>query len=294
MEYNKVQHKLGFWQVDPMPTQVELEKYYNEIYFQNCTSKTYSSEYSQDEIEFFFNRAVISEALWNTFSKTGKGKIFDVGCGEGYFINYFFKQGWQIEACDFSQFGVEQKNPEILSFFKCGDIYQILEKKIQSSEKYDFINLANVLEHVIDPLDLIDRLKNIMHEGSLMRIMVPNDFSDFQNLLLKNEYLKEETWFVPPDHLNYFTYNSINKIFIDRGFSIFETLSDFPIELFLVNEHSNYWKDRSKGTQANQSRIIVDNFLVKQGIDNYISYMSAAAKIGFGRSIVSYISLKNE
>ena len=68
-------------------------------------------------------------------------------------------------------------------------------------------------------------------------------------------------------------------------------MADFPIEMFLFNQHSNYWADRSKGKQAHLTRIYIDNFLVDQGIEPYIKYMEAAAGCCFGRCVHAYISV---
>ena len=75
------------------------------------------------------------------------------------------------------------------------------------------------------------------------------------------------------------------------GFKITMMMADFPIEVFLFNEHSNYWKDRTKGKQAHLTRICLDNFLVSQGIDRYVNYMAAAADCGFGRCVHAYMTV---
>lgn len=86
---------------------------------------------------------------------------------------------------------------------------------------------------------------------------------------------------------------SLEALLVNRGFSVSAVLADFPIEMYLMNEHSNYWADKSKGKQAHLCRIKIDNFLVERGVDKYIEYMSAAAVCGFGRSVIAFASLKN-
>ncbi|MFN9886753.1 MAG: methyltransferase domain-containing protein, partial [Pseudanabaena sp.] len=171
-----------------------------------------------------------------------------------------------------------------------GDLYKTLDSKIADGLVYDYINLANVLEHVRQPIELLEGIKKLMHPKTLLRIIVPNDFSLFQNLLVKKG-LTQETWFVPPDHLNYFTFDSLTNLLNARGLQTFKVISDFPVEAFLFNEHSNYWSDRSRGKQAHLSRVTIENFLINQGIDNYINYREAAAKCDFGRSVIAFTYL---
>lgn len=183
MKYNKKRHELGFWQADPMPSKEELERYYGEIYYQTCSSKTYAPEYTQEEKRYFHNRALVSDYIWRRLSDKRTGSIIDIGCGEGFFVSYFAEHEWEIKACDFSSCGVERHNPQIISRFTQGDIYQILEQEFKAVSKYDFINLSNVLEHVTEPIGLLDKVKNIMHKNSLLRIYVPNDYSEFQGVV---------------------------------------------------------------------------------------------------------------
>ncbi len=289
MNYSKKLHPLGFYQVYPLPSQEELELYYKEQYFQKERG-SYTHNYSDEEKSFFTNTAVIAEYIYRQFSNQLQGKLIDFGCGEGFFANYFLENLWEISCCDFSSFGIEQHNPSLLPHFIQGDLYKTLDSKIADGLVYDYINLANVLEHVRQPIELLEGIKKLMHPKTLLRIIVPNDFSLFQDLLVKKG-LTQETWFVPPDHLNYFTFDSLTNLLNARGLQTFKVISDFPVEAFLFNEHSNYWSDRSRGKQAHLSRVTIENFLINQGIDNYINYREAAAKCNFGRSVIAFTYL---
>lgn len=290
--YGIKQHRLGFWQIDPAPSIEELEAYYAKTYFQTCSSATYAPDYTDEETRYFHNRSLIAWHLWKRFGGRDGASLIDVGCGEGFFAGWFAQKGWKVRACDFSSCGIERHNLDLLPCFKQGDVFKMLDDEIQSAEKYDLVNLSNVLEHVIDPIGLLGRIKNLLHEGSLLRVSVPNDFSKFQELLVNMGHLKEESWLCPPDHLNYFTFPTFKAALEDVGFSVKLMMSDYPIETFLMNGHSNYWLDRSRGKEAHSSRVRIDNFLVDAGIDAYINYMSGAAGCGFGRSAIAFVSLK--
>lgn len=291
MKYKKTKHRLGFYQVEPMPTEEELRKYYEEKYYQECTSSTYSEEYTREEKKFLENDALISELIYKEYSKKSTGTLLDVGCGEGFFMNYFSKKNWTVEGFDFSSFGIERNHPKLLKNFVKGEIYQIIEEKSQEKRTYDFINLSHVLEHVREPIVLLDSLKKLMNPKSIMRIRVPNDFSDFQALLFKKKFSKER-WFAPLDHLSYFTFTSLKKVLENRGYSVIKMLAGFPIEIFIYNKYSNYALDRTRGKQAHIARTEISNFLASKSIEKYIRYMEAAAELGFGKSITAFTMLK--
>ena len=293
-DYVKHQHRLGFYQASPTPSDSDLRKYYRKYFCKNTSSPafgvTYAENYLPEEKIYFLNRGVVAEHILDGLSLHRKTKsMIDVGCGEGFLAAYFERQGWEVECCDFSSTGVERQNPQLLSSFQQGDIFQILKTKIREAKRYDFVSLYNVLEHVRDPLGLLDDVKKIMHKKTVLCLAVPNDFSDFQKLLTGKGFTGE-TWFLPPEHLNYFTFKSMRNLLSDRKLKILKMLTDFPVELYLFNQHSNYWADRSKGKQAHLSRVAVTNFLFDQGVEKYIAYMEAAANCNFGRSIIAFVT----
>ena len=291
MQYNKVKNKEGFFRIDPLPTEEELKNYYTNTYYQSAKG-SYSKKYCSEEIRYFLNRALVSEYIFNKYSKRTDKFLLDVGCGEGFFLKYFLEKKWQVEGVDFSSSGVEAHNPELAPVCKWGDIYSFLHTCINSKNlKYDFINLQNVLEHVLDPEELLDLIQKIMQEDTILRIVVPNDFSPFQEALLQNGLIDSEKWFCPPDHLSYFNFESLKKFLNSNNFEILETISDFPIEVYLANDSSNYWRDSNKGKAAHKSRIFIDNFLLNQGVGNYLAYMSGAARCSFGRNITVFVRL---
>jgi hypothetical protein len=120
-----------------------------------------------------------------------------------------------------------------------------------------------------------------------VRIRVPNDYSEFQAELVRKGYTTK-TWFSPPEHLSYFNRTALLEVLRVCGYSVLSLQADFPIEMFLANPHSNYWKDRTLGKGAHLARVFVENFLISTDIDAYIRYAEAAGELGFGRELIVY------
>ena len=291
MNYIKKKHPMGFYQAYPIPSQEELDHFYREEYFQACKSYSYSHDYSEEEMQFNLTQPVVADYIWKQAGNKPVGKLIDIGCGEGFFARYFYDHGWEIECCDLSSFAIEKHNPEILGFFTKNNVFKELDKLIINNNKFDFINLSNVLEHVREPINLLERVNKIMGKDSMLRIKVPNDFSTLQQILLDSSRISSEYWFNPPGHVNFFTKESLKEVLTSCGFRIVKVLANFPIEILLINKFSNYVIDKSKGTEAHNVRVVMERYLMDHGTDKYVEFMSLSAEVGLGRAIIVFVEV---
>lgn len=282
--------KYGYLSLCEMPSKEELEDYYKKRYFQMAEG-SYEHIYSKGEKRYFQNRAKVAKHITERYLIEGN-KLLDVGTGEGFFAQYFYDCSWSVKTIDYSDFGLKSQNPKLASTLEQGDIFKLIDKELSSDKKYSLINISNVLEHVIDPIMLLEKLKKLLEKDGILRISVPNDYSSFQKYLIEQNYTTD-TWFCPPDHLHYFTFDTLSNLLIDLDYRIDIMMSEFPIELFLVNKASNYVKDKNVGKNAHLARIEIDNFLFDEDIEKYINYYQASASINFGRQIVMYVRNNN-
>ena len=289
-KYKVIKNKLGFFEVSPKPTIEELENHYSEKYYQvQPNSLTYTESYTDSEIRSFDVEAELCEETINRQNLVEK-TLLDVGCGEGFFANYFYKKGWEIHCVDFSKDGVERHNKELLEFFEQADILPYLQEKAKENCTYGLINLDNVLEHVLEPYELLLALKKLMNKNSIARIEVPNDFSAFQQMLLDKE-ITTETWVAPPEHLSYFNRDGFLSILEHAGLELISLQAGFPIELFLLNQHSNYWKNPEVGKAAHFSRVDCTNYLADMSISKFVDFKEVSADLEFGRQFTAYLKL---
>lgn len=283
-------HDLGFLQIDPLPTPAELTEFYEKLYYQDSKSSTYQHSYSSEELQYINNK--IAQKANILFKKTkSPGRLLDVGCGEGFVLAYFLKFGWSVYGIDYSDFGINNLNPDLAANFEKGDIYTIIDKKIKDGEKFEILWLGNVLEHVPDPIGLLINLKKLLQDDGNLVITVPNDGSKYQDLLLNEGFVNRKWWVAYPDHLSYFNNESLKSICEFAGYNVCELLGDFPIDFFLLHSGSNYINDTSKGKLAHQARVRMENFISNNGIDDANQFFSSLAKVGLGRDLTIFLTL---
>lgn len=290
MDRRLKQHELGYWEIADKPTPQELRRYYAEKYYQDATG-SYELEYSEAELAYFNAKleqrwAVLRNYLPNDDESI---RLLDVGCGEGYALAYFRKKGWSVKGFDFSSAGVESKNPACLDALVAGDVFELLAAEIGNDVSYDVVWLQNVLEHVLEPLDLLSCMRKLLVPGGLAVITVPNDCSITQRAALDGKHVSQPYWVAPPDHLTYFDHESLRNAAIATGWECLATHGDFPIDWYLFHPGSNYVNDKAVGKAAHLARVELENLIHSQPIEDVNRFWAAAANLGIGRDITIFL-----
>lgn len=104
------------------------------------------------------------------FLNNKKGKILDIGCFEGFFLNLFKEDGWNAVGLELSSSAAQ----------KCREKYNIkiyndaLEHVDLNEKEFDVISIIHALEHVNNPMNTILLMKKYLKDDGLIFIEVPN------------------------------------------------------------------------------------------------------------------------
>ena len=290
-KYQVIEDHLGYMRVDPLPSELELENYYANSYYQHPHG-TYQTSYSEIESTQRKSRIeLIYEAVVQNlkFDSNNSKKILDLGCGEGFLLSHFKDAGWKVLGLDFSDEGVKRQNPRLITDIVKGNVYKELEVLLKNDENFDVIYLGNILEHVIDPLGLVTKCSGLLSHSGILVVTVPNDFSILQTSLMASGDIEREYWICPPDHLNYFNLTSLVKLQEASNLEVLDSICDFPIEWFLMNNHSNYVNEPSLGKSAHLARARLDALInTSPDLKIKLDFWRSMAALGFGRTITTF------
>ena len=288
MDKRVKKNRFGFYEIINKPTLGELKNYYAEKYYQEAHG-SYEKSYSEDEILYFKNKLsqkhiIINELLGSNLAKT----FLDIGAGEGWALDFFKKQGWHCVGLDYSEFGCKKYHDSCLADMLVGDIYENMNRLIVKKKRYSVILLDNVLEHVINPLYLLNSTRELIDEGGVLVIEVPNDFSVMQNYLLEQKYISQPFWIAYPDHLSYFNKDGLINLCREAGFQCKRVIADYPIDFNLVNKNTNYIEKKSVGKSCHRSRVEIENFMHRLSPEKTIKVYEAIAELGLGRELIGF------
>ena len=267
-----------FKHIIPIPTQEELDELYRRDYYTN--EKPLFIERNLEDQNWW---RVVYDGRFDSFEsllETSNRNLLDIGSGPGFFLHRGKERGWNCvgiepsaKAAEFSQgLGLEVRN-EFLT-----------KDTAKTLGTFDVVYMNEVLEHVPDPLEILKLAGGMLNPGGLLCVVVPNDFSPFQQAL--KEACGFPSWWVSvPHHINYFDVSSIQTLIQRAGMNIVDTEATFPIDIFLLMG-DNYVGNDELGRACHGKRKTLEMNLDKAGLtDLKRSLYRSIAKLGIGREI---------
>ena len=234
MKYKPILTKHGYYYTDPNPTQEEIKKYYEEEFYQKPKTSINDSslEVRERDNEFYGFWYNFYLDLVPSLLTSSNNSLVDLGCGYGHFLS-FIKNNSNISDLT----GVEPF-PEFLDYVESNGMsgyISTLESFTESPpQKYDIVTMINVLEHINDPEKVLKNIhKNLIHKNGSLILQVPNDFNVIQKIAVEKNSCKE-WWFAPPQHISYYSPQSLENLLSECGFKAITTFCSFPIDMFLL------------------------------------------------------------
>lgn len=170
------------------------------------------------------------KAFFKHFPSNVRGRLLDVGCGDGRFLRHAKEQGFEVWGIDFDKKSVEnvKKNLGIDTVFAMS-LEEFYEYAKEKGLKFDVITFFEVLEHQDKPREFLEMVRGLLKEGGYIAGSVPNRERLFVEIGWK--YFHGDH---PPHHFLRFSKYSLEKALNFAGFKDVEVYKlDFPfIELF--------------------------------------------------------------
>lgn len=144
-------------------------------------------------IPYWKERAVLGAMCLNG---TRKGKLLDVGCGDGGFLALMRDAGWEV-------MGIEP-DPRAASFARekhgIPVIAGTLAEAALSDKSVDVVTLSHVIEHAYDPILVLEGCRRILKPKGKVIIVTPN-LAGQGHQMFKSSWVHLD----PPRHLYLFS-----------------------------------------------------------------------------------------
>lgn len=188
---------------NPQPTPESLTDFYYEKYRKAVTI---------DNIITCNRKLQYHKGFLGNLIKLKEGEkksICDVGCANGYFLDYMKKQGWDAKGTEhtkgFVNFAKHHFGLDIKSFITDFD------------EQFDIISYYHVLEHIQNPHVELAKVRKKLKDNGYLYLAIP-----YLNTLSEagGSALRSFDDLVPIPHLNLFTHLGFESMLNKQGFKI--------------------------------------------------------------------------
>lgn len=284
-------NKYGYYELRRQNTREERNANFEDHYFQEYSGATYEKvEYPPEELKFLNNQIeerayVIGQNLAKT-GVSGDYSLLDIGCGEGFLLQYFHDKGKKVKGIDIGSYALEHYHPDMLPFFEKGEMETLIPEMTARGEHYDVINMDRTLNMVYDADQCIELVKGLMTECSILIIKVANDYSYLQQSLLESGKLQKEYWLDAPNQTRYFNRKGLLRLLDAHGFGCVDFYGDTFVDFQLINPFSNYYEKPETGKAAHGTIVRLQNMFHDISMERTVEIYRMLGDMGFGREIV--------
>lgn len=151
------------------------------------------------------------------------GKILDIGCSSGFFLDIAKEKGWNT-------YGIEPCEEEA----KMCKGHILLNSLENLKSKFDVITMWDVFEHIPDGNKQLKLLRDILAEDGIIFMQIPNS-----NSLAVRTMKDKCNMFDGIEHTNLYNPKTIKKIAENNGFQIIHLITVIS-EIAVLNNYLSY------------------------------------------------------
>jgi len=242
---------LGFVFASKIPTEQELIDHYKKYPRSTEISPITLRRYNE---------------LLDGFEKYKKtGKILDIGCDVGHFLREAQKRGWEVYGTEYTDEPIKKCRAYGIHMNKGK-----LDPTWYNRGMFDIVTSFEVIEHIYNPVEEVRNINMVLREGGLFYLTTPN-FNSLERYFLKSKY----TIIQYPDHLSYYTRNTLNYLLKRNGFKK-SKITTTGISLSRLKESLNktYIDTGTSSDEKIREKLEANVFmvLIKGGINGVLSF----------------------
>ncbi len=208
----------GLEETLPRPSASELKRLYETYY--NFSGER-GTRYTRWREHFFFS---FLNRVWSFldgdisfYQQRGTGRLLDIGCNEGRGLRIYGGNGFQAEGLELNATAAAVAHNSGFAVHTCllGEFRPVIA--------YDVAVLSNVLEHSLDPKQMLQDVHRILASNGQVWISCPNNESWLRSVFGKTWI----NWHVP-FHIIHFSAATLRDLLESTGYVVVEVRQITP------------------------------------------------------------------
>jgi SAM-dependent methyltransferase len=173
------------------------------------------------------NDGVFRQFRW---MQPASGRVLDVGCGRGTLAEIIGQMGWEVWGIEQSEEACAAARSRVAKLVTADLLdFETVGRQIGDTQ-FDVIMFSDVLEHLYDPLTVLERYLPYLKSGGKLVISVPNAVvwtNRLQWMLGRVNY--SDTGVMDRTHIRFFTFRTARQLIEATGCRVVKT--DFTPQL---------------------------------------------------------------
>ena len=157
------------------------------------------------------------------FRKTNR--LLDVGCSAAFFLKLARDRKWDVQGVEVSDFGVTFTRDEL----KIPVFQGLLQDAHFPDESFDAVFSSHVIEHVGNPVSLLQEMSRILRPGGALITVLPTQFAS-----PSYRFFGKWTGEGPPRHVSYFTKRVFEGRLRQLGFSVYFSRQNVELQKIIA------------------------------------------------------------
>ena len=200
--------RCGLEETLPRPSASELKTLYETYY--NFGGET-GTRYTRWREHFFFS---FLNRLWSFldgdisfYQRRGTGRLLDIGCNEGRGLRIYARNGFKVEGLELNTTAAAVARNNDFNVHTC------LLDEFRPTTAYDVAVLSNVLEHSLNPKQMLMDVRRILEDSGQVWISCPNSESWLRRVFGRSWI----NWHVP-FHITHFSAANLRELLKCTGY----------------------------------------------------------------------------
>ena len=194
----------------PVVGAAELERFYPQSYDAYSLPPNTVARALATALFRWHYRRVLRRAPFRALRGSPPGRLLDVGAGRGDLATVLVARGWQVTGLEPSPEACEEGRRRGV---------RMVEGTLDSADpaelgnEYDIVVFQHALEHVVEPRDDLLRARELLREGGLVLVALPN-FGSWQSRRFGSAWFHLDL----PRHRSHFTAAGLGRLLRESGF----------------------------------------------------------------------------
>lgn len=191
----------------PRPADGELHEIYQNDYYRSwgLTAADGSGDSTRQ-----MKQGTFSLRLKRLAGLMAPGRVLDVGCATGFFLEVAARAGWEVWGVELSSYAATEAQRQFGERVCNGT----LEAARYPDASFDLVTLSDILEHIPSPREFLREVKRILAPGGRVMIVTP-DVTSLTARLMGSRWSHYKV-----EHLHYFSPETITRLLTECGLQV--------------------------------------------------------------------------